>query len=72
MNLTHNGRELEIEFSGYGDDFEVTAAYYLDGNEEDLDDKTLDEVLDVYASKIDLAAFEKLAGAAEAYYEGDR
>ena len=72
MNIIHNGREIEIETSGYGDELEITAAYYLDGAEEDVDDKTVDMLWDKYAADLDFAAYEQMVGAAEAHFEGDR
>lgn len=46
-----NGREVEIEVSGYGDEVMIESGYFADSG-EDLSDDELDQLMDIYGSEI--------------------
>lgn len=70
MSYKLNGREVEIEVSGYNDEIEINAATYTDTG-EDLTDDEVDELMNIYACDIAQAQDER--GADDAYdRENDR
>lgn len=66
----------DVEVSGYGDDAYIESANYddtaPDAETEEVPEAELDWMQDNYGAEIAELAFENAAGAAEAYYEGDR
>jgi hypothetical protein len=70
--MTKDNREVELmvvmrDF----DDIEVTEAYYTDTN-EDVDNDTVDELMETHSAKIYEEAYENAVMAAEYAMEGDR
>lgn len=67
-----DGREIQISVSGrYEDDIQIDEAYYVDSEEEVLDD-VIDYIQSQYADEIYQEWYENKCGEAEYLYEGDR
>lgn len=60
MSYKLNGREVEIEVSGYGDNTMIESGYYVDTG-TDLSDDELDELMNDYGCDIAQSQAERYA-----------
>jgi len=61
-----DNREIEISVCGrYDDDIEISDAYYLDSDNEEVSDETIDYIMDAYSDDIYQEWYENQVCAAE-------